>query len=92
MKRQENQSPYIELCEIDKFFGITKALQKINFQIYAGEVIGLAGPNGAGKSTMMKVLTGVLAPTAGRIMIHGKQNRKRQGLPVRIRICLFVRI
>lgn len=76
MKRQENQSPYIELCEIDKFFGITKALQKINFQIYAGEVIGLAGPNGAGKSTMMKVLTGVLAPTAGRIMIHGKQSEK----------------
>lgn len=72
MKRKENQTPYIELCEIDKFFGITKALQKINLQIYAGEVIGLVGPNGAGKSTMMKVLTGVLPPTAGKIRVNGQ--------------------
>lgn len=76
MKRKENQAPYIELCGIDKFFGITKALQKIQLQIYAGEVIGLAGPNGAGKSTMMKVLTGVLPPTAGKIMVNGSHIEK----------------
>lgn len=76
MKRKENQTPYIELCEIDKFFGITKALQKINLQIYAGEVIGLVGPNGAGKSTMMKVLTGVLPPTAGKIKVNGQDMEK----------------
>lgn len=76
MKRKESQAPYMELVQIDKFFGITKALQKINLQIYAGEVIGLVGPNGAGKSTMMKVLTGVLPPTAGTIRLEGKELTK----------------
>ena len=76
MKKQETQTPYIELQEIDKFFGITKALQKISLQIYEGEVIGLVGPNGAGKSTLMKVLTGVLDPTAGKIIIEGKTMAK----------------
>lgn len=76
MKRAETQTPYIELLEIDKFFGITKALKKINLQIFTGEVIGLVGPNGAGKSTMMKVLTGVLPPTAGKIIVEGKEMAK----------------
>ena len=76
MKRQEKQTPYIQLTGIDKFFGITKALQKINLEIYAGEVIGLVGPNEAGKSTMMKILTGVVPPTAGEIVISGKKMEK----------------
>lgn len=76
MKRQENQKPYIELSGIDKFFGITKALQKIDLQIYAGEVIGLVGPNGAGKSTLMKILTGVLPPTNGSISVQGREQSK----------------
>ena len=53
MKREKLQTPYIELSKIDRFFGITKALQQIDLQIFSGEVIGLVGPNGAGKSTMM---------------------------------------
>ena len=76
MKVKENQTPYIELCAIDKCFGITKALQNINLKIYAGEVIGLVGPNGAGKSTLMKVLTGVLSPTAGIIRVNGADMKK----------------
>lgn len=71
MKRQENQSPYLELSHIDKFFGVTKALQDVTLQVYAGEVIGLIGPNGAGKSTLMKVMTGVLPPTHGEILVEG---------------------
>ena len=71
MKHKENQTPYMELRGVDRFFGITKALQKVNLQIYSGEVIGLVGPNGAGKSTMMKIITGVLPPTDGLILIEG---------------------
>ena len=56
MKKQENQTPYIQLKEIDKFFGITKALQKINLEIYAGEVIGLVDLTELEKSTLMKIL------------------------------------
>lgn len=61
----------MKLQNIDKFFGITKALQNVNLDIYAGEVVGFVGPNGAGKSTLMKVLTGVLPPTNGQIVYSG---------------------
>ncbi|MEY8353988.1 ATP-binding cassette domain-containing protein [Lachnospiraceae bacterium 54-53] len=76
MKHKEKQTPCMELKEVDRFFGITKALQKVNLQIYSGEVIGLVGPNGAGKSTMMKIITGVLPPTAGSILMGGKAKEK----------------
>ncbi len=76
MKREGTQTPYIELAKIDRFFGVTKALQQINFQIFPGEVIGLVGPNGAGKSTLMKILTGVLQPTSGRIIVAGNVMKK----------------
>ena len=54
LRHKENQKPYLSLKNIDRFFGITKALQGVNLDIYEGEVIGLVGPNGAGKSTLMK--------------------------------------
>ncbi|MDO4553821.1 MAG: ATP-binding cassette domain-containing protein [Lachnospiraceae bacterium] len=73
MEHKENQQPYLQLKAIDKFFGITKALQGVNLDVYAGEVIGLIGPNGAGKSTMMKILTGVLQPTNGTLTVEGKE-------------------
>ena len=72
MKHKEGQQPYLSLRNIDRFFGITKALQGVNLDIYAGEVIGLIGPNGAGKSTLMKILTGVLPKTNGEILYQGK--------------------
>lgn len=72
LEHKINQLPYMELKSIDKFFGITKALQNVKLDIYAGEVIGLIGPNGAGKSTLMKILTGVLQPTNGVISVGGK--------------------
>lgn len=72
MKGKEKQAPYMGLVEIDKFFGVTKALQKVHLDIYAGEVIGLVGSNGAGKSTLMKIITGVLPPTKGQIKVNGQ--------------------
>lgn len=51
----------------DKFV----AVDNISFEIDAGEIVGLLGPNGAGKSTIVKMLTGILYPTAGHIRIHG---------------------
>ena len=73
MKHKENQKPYLSLKNIDRFFGITKALQGVNLDIYEGEVIGLVGSNGAGKSTLMKILTGVLPRTNGEIIYNGVQ-------------------
>ncbi len=47
------------------------AVNNLSFEIEAGEIVGLLGPNGAGKSTTVKMLTGILHPTAGQIRIHG---------------------
>ncbi|MDR2741025.1 MAG: ATP-binding cassette domain-containing protein [Treponema sp.] len=76
MEQDKNKTPYLEMKNISRFFGITKALQRINFQIREGEVIGLVGPNGAGKSTLIKIITGVLPPTSGEIYIHSVKIEK----------------
>ncbi len=72
MKNNEHNTPYLQLSQIDKSFGITHALDHVDLDVYEGEVIGLIGPNGAGKSTLMKTLTGVLSADSGEIKIKGK--------------------
>ena len=49
-----------------------RALEGISFAINAGELVGYIGPNGAGKSTTVKVLSGILVPTAGTCLINGR--------------------
>ena len=51
-------------------FGNVVALRNINFAVGANEIVGLVGDNGAGKSTLIKIITGVLKPTAGRLYIR----------------------
>ncbi len=48
-----------------------KAVDRIEFSIARGEMVGYIGPNGAGKSTTIKMLTGILVPTAGKVMANG---------------------
>ena len=58
---------------ISKKFGKEKiAVQDLNLEIPDGKIVGFIGPNGAGKTTTLKMLTGILAPTTGDIMINGK--------------------
>lgn len=47
------------------------ALRDINFEIKAGEVVGLIGKNGAGKSTTLKVISGIMNPSKGKVRVHG---------------------
>ncbi len=61
----------IEVQELSKYFGETKAVDDISFSIGKGEVVAFLGPNGAGKSTTMRLLTGYLPPTRGRCLIKG---------------------
>ena len=58
-----------DLC---KSFKKQKAVNKVSLNIEKGKVYGLLGPNGAGKSTTLKMITGVLKPTAGEIYFDGK--------------------
>ena len=61
------------------------AVESVTFQVEAGETVGYIGPNGAGKSTTIKMLTGILVPTSGRIRICGLDpSRKRIELARRI--------
>ncbi|UYG07222.1 sugar ABC transporter ATP-binding protein [Halomonas sp. M4R1S46] len=57
---------------IAKSFGNVHALKSVNFDIHRGQVTTLFGENGAGKSTLMKILSGVLQPTSGEILLDGR--------------------
>jgi ABC-2 type transport system ATP-binding protein len=54
-----------------KEFGTKRAVSGISFEVKRGEVLGFLGPNGAGKSTTMRILTGFMSPTSGRVVIGG---------------------
>jgi simple sugar transport system ATP-binding protein len=63
----------VRLEGVQKFFGPVQALRDINLAIGRNEIVGLIGDNGAGKSTLIKVMTGVLEPTAGRIYVRDRE-------------------
>ena len=63
----------VRLEGVQKFFGAIHALQDINLAIGRNEIVGLIGDNGAGKSTLIKVITGVIEPTAGRLFVRDKE-------------------
>lgn len=61
----------IRLENISKAYGRTKAVDDLSFTVGAGELFGFIGPNGAGKTTTIKMMTGLLSPTSGRVTIDG---------------------
>ncbi|EAQ79115.1 ABC transporter ATP-binding protein [Blastopirellula marina] len=63
--------PMIELRRLHRFFGATKAVNDISFEVEAGQVFGYIGPNGAGKTTSMRILATLDLPTAGDALIDG---------------------
>src|SRR2546423_7881598 len=63
----------IEGRDISKSFGGVRALRQASFAAESGEVHALVGENGAGKSTMIKILSGLLRPDAGRLCVQGRE-------------------
>ncbi|HEX6880409.1 MAG TPA: ABC transporter ATP-binding protein, partial [Terriglobales bacterium] len=61
----------ISTAQLTRTFGELVAVDSVDLQVSPGQFFGFLGPNGAGKSTMIKMLTGLLAPSAGRIEILG---------------------
>jgi ribose transport system ATP-binding protein len=65
----------LEMHDVCKSFGATRALQGVSLTLQAGEVLALVGENGAGKSTLMKVLSGAVRPDSGRMTLGGAAYR-----------------
>ena len=60
-------------CEgLTKKFGSFTAVDHVTFSVTRGSIFGFLGPNGSGKSTTIKLLTGLLAPTAGEVRVAGQ--------------------
>ncbi|HLZ93691.1 MAG TPA: ATP-binding cassette domain-containing protein, partial [Candidatus Acidoferrum sp.] len=57
--------------KLTRRFGALTAVDNVDLQVAAGQFFGFLGPNGAGKSTTIKMLTGLLAPTSGRMQLLG---------------------
>src|SRR6201985_1486502 len=65
-------APLLELEGVSKQFAPVQALDRVDFAVRAGEVVGLVGDNGAGKSTMVKTVAGIHSPDAGTIKFDGR--------------------
>src|SRR5512133_2176327 len=55
---------------VTKLYGEQKALNNVSFEVKTGEIVGFLGPNGAGKSTMMKIITGFMPASAGKVTVN----------------------
>ncbi len=72
-------APLINVRGLTKRFGGLLAVEDVDFELFAGEILALIGPNGAGKTTVFNLISGVLAPNAGTIALAGE---RLDGLPV----------
>ena len=77
----------VEVKNLERTFGDHKALDDLTFSVHSGEVFGLLGPNGAGKTTTVRVLNGILPPSAGGVRVfnldpatQGESVRRRTGV------------
>ncbi|MEC7182072.1 MAG: ATP-binding cassette domain-containing protein [Bdellovibrionota bacterium] len=75
----------LEIENITVRFGGVIAVNKVNFSLEKGELVGFIGPNGAGKTTLMKTITGMVEPQEGKILLNGEL---LNGKPIHERINL----
>ena len=80
----------VPVCVEDlvKDYGRYRAVDGVSFRVEPGQVVGLLGPNGAGKTTVLRVLMGLIRPTAGRVHVFGEL--VEAGAPVLSRIGAFI--
>lgn len=68
----------IEVKDLIKKIGEKTILRRINLSVQSGETVGILGPNGAGKSTILKILSGLIKPTYGEVMIDGLKLKEHE--------------
>jgi branched-chain amino acid transport system ATP-binding protein len=64
--------PFLRMESVSRHFGTLKAVDGVSFEMRAGELRAVIGPNGAGKTTFFNLISGLLPPTAGRVMFEGE--------------------
>ena len=67
---ENERSKLLEVRGLTMDFGGLRAIDGVNLDIFAGEIVALIGPNGAGKTTFFNCVTGIYEPTAGEVLIH----------------------
>src|SRR5215472_12363984 len=77
------------LNRVSKNYGNVAALRNVSLNVHAGEVVSVLGPNGAGKTTAVKLLLGLIGPTAGTVNVFGgdprdPRNRLRSGAMLQV--------
>ena len=78
MKETNPNNIAVSVQELEKKFGDFTAVNRINFEVKAGEIFGFLGPNGAGKSTTIRMLCGIITPTSGSGKVGGFDIVKEQ--------------
>lgn len=70
--RPKTECP-ISVLGLTKYYGKKKGVEDISFNVFPGEIVGFLGPNGSGKTTVMRMLVGLIHPTAGSVQIFGEE-------------------
>ena len=79
----ETAPAFLSVWEMQSYYGESYIVQGISFNVHEGEILALLGPNGAGKTTTIRIVTGLIRPTAGRVRVFGNEGleaRDRQEL------------
>ncbi|MFO7737723.1 MAG: ABC transporter ATP-binding protein [Desulfatiglandaceae bacterium] len=67
-----NKGPILRVREVTKTFGGILALNRVSFEVRAGEILGIIGPNGSGKTTLINTITGFIKMTSGKVFFRDK--------------------
>lgn len=65
--------PVLKVKDVSKYFGKVRALYNVSFELERGKILGFVGDNGAGRSTLLKILSGDIQPSSGKIYLEGKE-------------------
>ena len=85
MEDRKPDNLMIQASELTHYYGPRPAIQDVNFGVKRGEILGFLGPNGAGKTTTMRIITGFMPPTQGKVTL-ADYDVVEQSLAVRQRI------
>ncbi len=66
-------SALLQVNQVSKHFGGLRAIDAVDLELHAGEILGVIGPNGAGKTTLFSVIAGSIPPTSGLVLLDGRR-------------------